>query len=217
MRKGCLTTPTFRSDGHPDADNSTLTPILLPTVPCLRPPWTNCSHRSVQSSFFLLVHLISPNALNFSRMASSSGSHPHSAPPTSSRFSREPSGSSDSKNMLVLIPDRIDVEEEARFYDDIVDVSVSILPAAGGVEAAVILTGDPRDFDRARALLGGKITTPTDSRTRLPARPSRGGRSSRTTSGWETTAGRATLSRGLWRSLDGRALGISGAVHMSVR
>lgn len=25
--------------------------------------------------------------------------------------------------LLVLIPDRIDVEEEARFYDDIVDVS----------------------------------------------------------------------------------------------
>ena len=120
--------------------------------------------------------------------------------------------------MLVLIPDRIDVEEEARFYDDIVDVStrVSVLPAAGGVEAAVILTGDRRDFDRVRAL-SGKIPSPTANRTRLPARPSRAGRSSRTTSGWETTAGRATLSRGLWRSLDGRALGTSEVVHMSVR
>ena len=28
-----------------------------------------------------------------------------------------------SKGLLVLIPDKIDVEEEARFYDDIVDVS----------------------------------------------------------------------------------------------
>ena len=36
------------------------------------------------------------------------------------------SGHSTSGNgLLVLIPDRIDVEEEARFYDDIVDVSAS--------------------------------------------------------------------------------------------
>ena len=31
-----------------------------------------------------------------------------------------------SKSLLVLIPDGIDVEEEARFYDDIVDVSAAL-------------------------------------------------------------------------------------------
>lgn len=32
-------------------------------------------------------------------------------------------GSANPKNLLVLLPDRINVEEEAQFYDDIVDVS----------------------------------------------------------------------------------------------
>ncbi|KAI1785171.1 Phox-like protein [Ganoderma leucocontextum] len=54
-------------------------------------------------------------------MASTSTGPSHSAEPSgpSSSVGRQPSESSESRNLLVLIPDRIDVEEEARFYDDI--------------------------------------------------------------------------------------------------
>lgn len=64
-------------------------------------------------------------------MAPKSTTNAHSAEPSgsSSGISRQPSESSESNNLLVLIPDRIDVEEEARFYDDIVDVSAFGLPA----------------------------------------------------------------------------------------
>ena len=46
--------------------------------------------------------------------ASSSTSH--------SAESSESGSADNAKGLLVLIPDGIDIEEEARFYDDIVDV-----------------------------------------------------------------------------------------------
>ncbi len=91
-----------------------------------------------------------------------------------------------------------------------------MLSDIGGVQAAVILTEDRRDFDRVRAP-SGRTITPTDSRIPLLARRSRGGRSSRTTSGWETIAGRAMALQELWRSPGGRAWATSVVVHMSVR
>ncbi|EJF60580.1 Phox-like protein [Dichomitus squalens LYAD-421 SS1] len=51
-------------------------------------------------------------------MISTPSSPSHSAE-SSTSFSRQPSDGSDSKGLLVLIPDRIDIEEEAQFYDDI--------------------------------------------------------------------------------------------------
>lgn len=45
----------------------------------------------------------------------------HSA--ESSASEPAPGRGPNAKGLLVLLPDRIDVEEEAQFYDDIVDVS----------------------------------------------------------------------------------------------
>ncbi|PIL25472.1 hypothetical protein GSI_13362 [Ganoderma sinense ZZ0214-1] len=61
---------------------------------------------------------MAPASTYRSRSAEPSGS--------SSGISRQASESSESKNLLVLIPDRIDVEEEARFYDDIVDSASTV-------------------------------------------------------------------------------------------
>ena len=138
---------------------------------------------------------------------------------TSSR--RQPPDSSDSKGLLVLIPDRIDVEEEARFYDDIVDVSLTI-PCAShfsvhSVIAAVILTADRiRNVNRAR-VLRGKTVIPTVSRIRLLSRLSRRDPYSRTTYGWGITAERARLLPGPWKFLGGRVWEISAVARMSVR
>ncbi|KAI0628215.1 Phox homologous domain-containing protein [Trametes polyzona] len=58
-------------------------------------------------------------------MASSSTTPSHSAEPSTSETgettSERPARKGPGSGLLVLLPDRIDVEEEARFYDDIVD------------------------------------------------------------------------------------------------
>ena len=134
---------------------------------------------------------------------------------------RQPSDSSDSRGLLVLTPDRIDVEEEARFYDDIVYVSPTI-PCAShfgvhSVIAAVILTADHiRNVNRAR-VLRGKTVIPTVSRIRLLSLQLRRDPYFRTTYGWGITAERARLLPGPWKFLGGRVWEISAMAHMLVR
>lgn len=54
-----------------------------------------------------------------------------------------PSG--DPKSLLVLIPDRIDIEEEARFYEDLCDSAItdsSACPSPSGLESPPFITKD---------------------------------------------------------------------------
>ena len=134
---------------------------------------------------------------------STSTSASHSVESSESAISQAES----SKSMLVLIPDKIDIEEEARFYDDIVDVSrrCSSCPDRSQADGT----------SRARAP-SVRTNTHTDNQILPRSHRTRRSLSSRGISGSGITRVRATRSRGTWRSQAGQAWGISRKEPMSV-
>ena len=69
-------------------------------------------------SRFINIRILHPTVV----MASSTSSHLAESSSSSTSSELKSHAGTNPKGLLVLIPDGIDVEEEARFYDDIVDV-----------------------------------------------------------------------------------------------
>lgn len=131
----------------------------------------------------------------------------HSTESSSSEPAPGLRGSKNANNLLVLLPDRINIEEEAQFYDDIVDVS-------GRAPSPTVPIGSQLLRGRARA--PSRATTRTAKTIRPRSRRTRRSRSSRTTSGSGTTRARARRSRATSRSRAGRASGTGRAARTSV-